>query len=92
MNLADNLYNWLQIRLVADVRPDDVAAQETVDFFAQILQEQHGVDVARLSYEVEETVIHVSYIQNGQPKRYMFPREAAEKLLRDIENEPRYGD
>lgn len=92
MKLADNLYNWLQIKLVADHRPGDAAARDTVDFFAQMLQEKHGVDAGQLTYDVEETVIHVRYVQDGQLKRYMFPREAAEKLLRDIENEPRYGE
>ena len=90
MKLADDLFNWLQIKLVSDHRPDDVAAHETADFFAGILQE-HGVDIQQLTYRMDETMIHVHYVQNGQAKTHMFPREAAEKLLRDIEHEPRYG-
>lgn len=91
MKLADSLYNWLQIKLVADRRPDDPAARDTLEFFARLLAEEHGVDISRLAYDVEEAVIHVHYVQHGQPKRHMFSREAAEILLRHIENEPRYG-
>jgi len=91
VKLADDLYHWLQIRLVADRRPDDEAARHTVEFFVQLLAEEHGVDPSRLTYDVEETVIHVRYVQHGQQKRHMFSREAAELLLRHIENEPRYG-
>jgi len=89
--LTDHLLHWLQIKLVADRRPDDAAAQDTVDFFAQVLQEEHGVDIEALSYRVEENVVHVYYVQAGQRKWHMFSRDAAEQLWRAVETEPRYG-
>ncbi len=91
VNLVDNLFNWLQIKLVADQRPEDLAARDTVAFFAEMLKEDHGVDTSQLSYEVEASMIHVLFVQEGKKKRQLFDREAAEKLLRDIEREPRYG-
>ncbi len=33
MNLQDTLFNWLQISIVAEARPEDGAARETKDFF-----------------------------------------------------------
>lgn len=91
VNLVDNLFNWLQIKLVADRWPEDLAARDTVSFFADILKEDHGVDVSQLSYEVDGSFVHVIFVQEGKKKRQSFAREAAEKLLRDIEQEPRYG-
>ncbi len=34
MNLQDTLFNWLQISIVAEARPEDGAARETKDFFS----------------------------------------------------------
>lgn len=90
MNLQDALYNWLQIKLVADARPDDHAAKETLDFFELILREDHGLDSFEVS-QTDDTMIHVRYGTDGKWKRQMFDRESAERLLADIEAEPRYA-
>ena len=37
MRLDDALFNWLQIQIVAEARPDDNAAAETRDFFLRDL-------------------------------------------------------
>lgn len=90
MRLQDALFNWLQIRLVAEARPDDQAAWETVTFFEQILREDHhltdfAVDTA------DETMLHVRYTADGKTKKQMFDRELAEQLLTDINSNPKYN-
>ncbi|WP_424768269.1 hypothetical protein [Paenibacillus sp. sgz302251] len=90
MKFEDALFNWLQIRLVANARPDDQAAQETVEFFVLILKEDHGLtsfDVTRS----DDTMIHVKYEKDGRSKLQLYPREAAEQLLTDIEANPKYN-
>ncbi len=90
MTLQDALFNWLQIKLVADGRPDDQAAKETCDFFEQILKEDHllesfGVVLA------DETMYHVEYKKEGKSKKQLFDRELADKLLEDILSNPKYN-
>lgn len=90
MKLQDALFNWLQIRIVADARPEDNAARETVDFFADILQEDHHLSHVAIS-AVDETMYHVQYEAEGKTKRQLFDRETAEQLLADIEANPKYN-
>lgn len=90
MTLQDALFNWLQIKLVCEARPEDGPARETADFFAKILREDHGVTLVELAGR-DETMIRLRYETEGKTKLQMFDREAAEKLLTDIEAEPRYG-
>lgn len=90
MRLEDALFNWLQIQVVSDARPDDGAAAETLSFFAQILTEDHGLtDFAIV--KTDETMIHVKYVIDGRSKLQLFPREAGEGLLRDIASNPKYN-
>ncbi len=91
MNLQDALFNWLQIKIVADARPHDEAAQRTVDFFADILRTDHKLEQFRID-RVDDTMIHVQYAQGGKSKKQMFDREAAEKLLEDIRSNPKYNE
>jgi hypothetical protein len=90
MTLQDVLFNWLQIRLVADARPDDNAARETCDFFERILREDHGLTHFEAS-AADETMIRVRYTAEGKTKTQMYDREHAEQLLRDIEANPKYN-
>lgn len=90
MTLQDALFNWLQIRFVAEARPDDNAARETSDFFEQILREDHGVTQFEVA-AVDETMIHVKYTADGKTKIQLFDREHAEQLLHDIEANPKYN-
>lgn len=81
MSLMDSLFYWLQMKLVCDERPDDGAARETVDFFARILSEDHGL----ASFHVEradEMKIYVTYRQGETERTVWFDREAAEQLVR----------
>jgi len=90
LKLQDALFNWLQIRLVADARPDDRAAQETLDFFADILRTDHRLDEFEI-IKTDDTMIHLRYVQEGKAKTQMFDREHAEQLLHDINANPKYN-
>jgi hypothetical protein len=90
MRFEDALFNWLQIRIVADGRPDDQAAKETLSFFEQILNEDHGL-TAFVIAAVDDTMVHVRYERAGQTKLQLFARESAYSLLHDIEANPKYN-
>lgn len=89
MKLEDSLFNWLQIQLVAEARPEDQAARETVRFFEEILTEDHGVSDLAISAQ-DTTMIHIRYAVNGKTRVQMFGREQAEQLLSDIDSSPKY--
>ena len=90
MNLQDALFNWLQIRIVADARPEDNAALETCQFFAGILEEDHKLQHFQI-VRVDDTMYHVQYESEGKTKKQLIDREAAEQLLHDIESNPKYN-
>src|SRR5690606_5473288 len=87
MKLTDALFNWLQIRIVGDARPRDRSARDTVQFFEQILREDHQVKELRL--ESDDSVYRVHYLQGEEWKSRVFDRDSAEQLLGDSEPEPR---
>ncbi|MFF2886776.1 hypothetical protein [Paenibacillus sp. NPDC057967] len=91
MRLEDALFNWVQIRLVADARQEDGAARDTLAFFEEILQEDHGLS----SFEIEradETMLYVRYVKDGRALLKLYPREAGEQLLHDINATPKYNE
>ena len=90
MKLEDALFNWLQIRIVADARPDDNAAKETESFFAEILRDDHKLENVRIE-GVVGTMIHIRYEREGKSKLHMFDKEHAEQLLGDITANPKYN-
>ncbi|HTG71642.1 MAG TPA: hypothetical protein VL921_20450 [Candidatus Udaeobacter sp.] len=90
MKFEDALFNWLQIKLVADARQDDQAAIDTLAFFAQILTEDHGLS-SFVIIKTDETMIHVKYEKDGRSKLQLFPRDRGEQLLADIESNPKYN-
>lgn len=92
MNLQDTFFNWLQKHVVHQARPDDEAAKETLDFFALILHEDHGVRHVELVKEEDRRMIHIAYEQEGDRRIQSFDREAAEKLLDDINSNPIYNN
>lgn len=84
MRLLDALFYWVQMKLVAEARPEDVAARETVGFFAQILSEDHEVTAYEIS-SADEGKFYVTYTVKGEePRTVWFDREAAELLLNDM--------
>ncbi|WP_438446278.1 hypothetical protein [Gorillibacterium sp. sgz5001074] len=89
MRLQDALLNWLQIHLVAEARPEDQAAKETVRFFEVILREDHHLSDFQVDAE-DETMLHVRYTLDGKTKRQMFDKETAGQLLADINADIRY--
>lgn len=91
MNLQDALYNWLQIHIVAEGRPDDNAAKDTLAFFEQILEEDHHLSDVRIA-SVDESLITVQFGQDGRTMSRQFPRDAAEQLLADIRSNPKYNE
>ncbi|HET7616117.1 MAG TPA: hypothetical protein VFK27_04085 [Bacillales bacterium] len=90
MQLQEALYNWLSIKKVADERPDDTAARDTHDFFLEILEEDHGVEIDRVDLEQEKYIVR--YRMNGEEKTADFPRSMIDSLLRSIKAEPRYNE
>lgn len=90
MKLSDALFNWLQIKVVAEARPEDQAAQDTYHFFSTLLHEDHAVEIE--SIEKDESMYSISYIVDGKKRRQMFDREAVDVLLDNIENEPKFND
>lgn len=91
MRLQDALFNWLQIKLVAEGRPDDNAARETVSFFEEVLREDHRLEAFAIG-KADDTMYYVTYELEGKKKTQMFDREAAEQLLVDINANPKYNE
>ena len=60
MRLHDALFNWLQMAIVVEGRPDDRLAHDTLNFFAEILAEDHQVDRVEI-IKKDDTMIHVRY-------------------------------
>ncbi|TKD71801.1 hypothetical protein [Pseudalkalibacillus hwajinpoensis] len=89
MNLQDAMYNWLSIKVVADERKTDQAAQDTSSFFEEILTEDHGV--TNIAIEVTPDYYVVTYRQNDQEESKKFPIELIDALLLSIQNEPKYN-
>jgi len=90
MTLHDALFNWLQMKIVCTARPDDRAARDTLDFFEQILREDHRLTAFDVAEE-DDAAIHVQYTVSGKENWQRFDRELAEKLLEDINSNPKYN-
>lgn len=85
-SLQDTLYNWLSIKMVRDERPDDTAAVETEEMFAEMLTNEHGL--SNIEIEKDEIMYYVHYHQSGERKKTRFPRELIEVMLKQIISEP----
>jgi len=90
MRLEDALFNWLQIKIVADNRTDDGAALETKAFFETILREDHKL--TSFSAEAGEEFYTVSYEKEGAAHSLRFDRQLADRLLADINGNPRFNE
>ncbi|MDF2837241.1 MAG: hypothetical protein K0Q63_2881 [Paenibacillus sp.] len=90
MRFEDALFNWLQIKIVAEGRPEDDAAKRTLDFFEEILREDHGL--TRIAIETMDAgMILVAYDKDGETHTSRYPRELGEALLTDISSNPKYN-
>ncbi|WP_127582712.1 hypothetical protein [Paenibacillus koleovorans] len=92
MNMRDALYNWLQMRIVLQERPDDSAAAETLRFFEEIIKEDHQV----VKYEIDNTGpgdrhYVVRYEKDGDIHAEKYDKETAEQLLQEIMDNPKYN-
>jgi hypothetical protein len=90
MVLQDALFNWLQMKIVSDARPEDGAAKETLDFFGIILSEDHHLSEVIVGVE-DETKLYIQFLVDGERKKQLFDRERAEQLLTDINSNPKYN-
>jgi hypothetical protein len=91
VRLQDALFNWLQMKIVVEGRPEDSAAKETESFFEDILKEDHGLELFAIG-NVDETMYHIHYVMEGKKKTQLFDRESAEQLLVDINANPKYNE
>ncbi|HEY0827256.1 MAG TPA: hypothetical protein VGE40_04105 [Bacilli bacterium] len=91
MTLQETLFNWLQIRTVSIARPEDNAAKETCEFFEQILSEDHKLTYFEVT-RTDETMYHIQYELEGKKKTQMFQKELVDKLLEDINSNPKYNE
>ncbi|WP_028775459.1 hypothetical protein [Shimazuella kribbensis] len=89
MQQSDALFNWLQIQIVWDARPSDISAKDTVVFFETLLLEDY--EIKELKMELRNQEYCISYKQEGKEHKVSFPKEQAEKLLKDITEEPKYN-
>jgi hypothetical protein len=84
--IQDAIYNWLTIKVVADARPDDHAAQETLAFFDLLLKEDHEVE--SLTFTKDDVMYLVAYVTHGEEKVTRFPVEFIDVIYEQIEREP----
>ncbi|MFE5319899.1 hypothetical protein ACFQ88_14430 [Paenibacillus sp. NPDC056579] len=89
MKLEDAFFNWLQMKIVSEARPDDRAAEDTRLFFEEILREDHSVT----SYQItdDDSKIVITYQIGEEVKKLQFEKEYAEQLLTDINSNPIYN-
>jgi hypothetical protein len=90
MVLQDALFNWLQMKIVSDARPEDEAAKETLDFFGIILSEDHHLSNIEVGLETGDK-LYIQYVVDGENKKQIFDRARAEQLLTDINSNPKYN-
>nr|WP_176717321.1 hypothetical protein [Vulcanibacillus modesticaldus] len=84
MTMEDAIYNWLQIAVVFEARPDDLAAKETMDIFRGMLSTKFQISSIR--YERDPLMYTVIYEKDGKEEKKTFDRNLVEKLISDIEN------
>ena len=90
MSLHDVLFNWLQLRLVVDQRPDDEAAIDSLNHINDILKQVHQASV--LSAAKADDRYQVTYQVSGKEESQFFSSSEAEILLQFInENPERYN-
>ncbi|WP_202076634.1 hypothetical protein [Caldalkalibacillus salinus] len=84
MKLDDAIFNWLQIRHVAEMKPDDEAAQDTYEFFTTILEEDHHL--TDIEVKLEDNMHIVSFVKDEQERSKTYPSEFVHQLYHDLEN------
>lgn len=87
-SVQDAIYNWLTIKVVMDHRPEDAAANETVLWFEQTLQEKFGL--TEYSYKKSDEWYTVSFKVGGAVKELRFPEDMIEVMLHQILQNPEH--
>lgn len=82
MTLDDALFNWLQIKYVAEQQPEDEPAQETYAFFTTILEEDHRLQDIQVQEKDAMYVIRFKQDDTEHSKR--FPIEFVRQLYHDL--------
>lgn len=90
MKLNDAIFNWLQIKVVAEARPTDQAAQDTFQFFTTLLEEDHGIQ--KIDVVKDDMLYRVTYWVSEEQKSQIFDGEAVDFLLESITNEPKFNE
>ncbi|MEH6890397.1 hypothetical protein V7024_11880 [Bacillus sp. JJ864] len=85
-SVQDALYNWLTIKIVAEARPYDEAAQETYMLFHNMLHEDH--QLKHVTVEKKEDMYFVTYEREGEKKSVRFPLELIDCFLEQINRDP----
>lgn len=86
MSIQDSLYNWLTIKVVLDIRPNDQAALDTYQLFKDILKKDH--DVTDIKIEKDDEMYYLHYDQHGEEKKTRFPIELIDIMKDQIQQEP----
>jgi hypothetical protein len=89
MTLDDAIFNWLQIKYVAEQRSDDAAAHETMQFFEEMLLEDFKLQDIKV--KTDEGMYAVSFVHEGKEREKRHPVEFVRQLFIDIESEPKYN-
>jgi hypothetical protein len=84
-SVQDTLYNWLTIKVVCDARPDDTAAQDTLNLFEEMIAELH---LSNIEVTKDDVMYYVSYQQGEETKKTRYPQELIEVMLNQINQEP----
>lgn len=85
-SLQDTLYNWLTIKVVAEARPDDKSAHDTMKLFEGILLEDHKL--SNIIVSKEDPMYYVEYEKDEERHKVRFPIELIDVMLEQIKNEP----
>jgi hypothetical protein len=87
-SIQDAIYNWLTIKIVADARKEDRSAQDTEQFFFELLKEEHGIDNIIIKKEDPMYIVHYSIA--GEDKKQQYPIELIDIMLDQINERPEY--
>ncbi|NDI33692.1 hypothetical protein [Chengkuizengella sediminis] len=91
MNLQDAFFNWLQMKVVYNARPNDNSALKTLEFFETILLEDHHLTNIDMCLSDDDLMYQITYTQQGEVKTKKFDREIVDKLLDEINSNPKYN-
>jgi hypothetical protein len=87
-SIQDAIYNWLTIKIVADARKQDHAAQDTEKFFYELLHEEHAIE--DITIEKNDPMYVVHYNIDGEAKKQQYPVELIDIMLEQINERPEY--